>query len=79
MTTSSSTEVVTKASASLSQLTIGANVVVVGTIGSGGVLTASTVAEPSLMKIELAGGPVKVRTSSCTASAITTAAILAGA
>ena len=31
------------------------------------------------MKIELAGGPVKVRTSSCAASAITTAAILAGA
>lgn len=76
--TSSSTKVVTKAGASLNQLTIGANVVVVGTIGSGGVLTASTVAEPSLMKIELAGSPVKVRTSSCTASAITTAAILAG-
>jgi hypothetical protein len=77
--TSSSTKIVTKASASLSQLTIGANVVVVGTIGAAGVLTASTVAEPSLMKIELAGSPVKVRTSSCTASAITTAAILAGA
>jgi hypothetical protein len=78
VTTSNSTTVMTKTSASLSQLDLGANVVAVGQIGPDGVLTASTVAEPSVMRIELAGGPAKLRPSGCSASAITTAAILAG-
>jgi hypothetical protein len=76
--TSSSTKVLARASTSLSQLGLGANVVVVGQIGAHGVLTASTVAEPSVVGIVLAGGPAKIRPSSCSASAITTAAILAG-
>lgn len=76
--TSNSTTVVTKASASLSQLGLGANVVAVGQIGPRGVLTASTVAEPSVVQVILAGGPAKLRPSGCSASAITTAAILAG-
>ncbi|MGH3206032.1 MAG: DUF5666 domain-containing protein [Streptosporangiaceae bacterium] len=78
VTTSNSTKVVTKASASLSQLSLGANVVAVGPIGPDGVLTASTVTEPSVMEAVLAGGPAKLRPSGCSASAITTAAILAG-
>jgi hypothetical protein len=56
-----------------------ANVVAVGQIARDGVLTASTVAQTSGVRMLLAGGPVKVRTSSCSASAITTAAVLAGA
>jgi hypothetical protein len=76
--TSSSTKVLTDASASLSQLTVGANVVAVGPIGHDGVMTASTVTEPAGGQILLAGGPVKIRSSGCSASAITTAAILAG-
>lgn len=76
--TSNSTKVISKASASLSRLRPGANVVAVGTIGPQGVLTASTVAEPSLTAIILAGGPAKIGPSGCSATAITTAAILAG-
>lgn len=78
VTTSGSTQVVTKVSASLSQLDLGANVVAVGRIGSDGVMTASTVAESSEMEIVLAGGPAKLRPSGCSASAITSAAIQAG-
>jgi hypothetical protein len=74
---SDSTKVVTKASASPSQLNLGANVVAVGTIGPDGVLTANAVAEPSVMEIVLVGGPAKLRPSCCSASAITTAAIVA--
>jgi hypothetical protein len=78
--TSNSTKVVTTASASLTQLSPGANALAVGQIGSNGVLTASTVAESSPGNGALiAGGPVRLRTSSCSASAITSAAILAGA
>ncbi len=77
VTTSNSTKVVTKASASLSQLDLRANVVAVGQVGPGGVLTASTVTEPSVTEIVLTGGPAKLRPSGCSASAITTAAILA--
>jgi hypothetical protein len=76
--TSDSTKVVTKASASLTQLDLGANVVAVGQIGTNGVLTASTVAESSTVKTVIAGGPAKIRTSGCSASAITTS-VLAGA
>lgn len=76
--TSGSTTVVAKATASLSQLDLGSDVVAVGQIGSDGVLTAGTVTEPSVMEIVLAGGPAKLRTSSCSASAITAAAIQAG-
>jgi Domain of unknown function (DUF5666) len=78
VTTSESTKVVARASASLSQLNPGANVVAVGQIGPHGVLTASTVAEPSVLEIVLAGGPAKIGPSGCSASAITTAAVLAG-
>jgi Domain of unknown function (DUF5666) len=78
VTTSSSTKVVAKTSTSLSQLSPGANLVVVGQIGPHGVLTASTVAEPSMTRIVLAGVPAKIRPSGCSTSAITTAAILAG-
>jgi hypothetical protein len=74
-----STKVVTKASASLSQLSPGANVVAVGQIGPHGVMTASTVAEPAVLGVVLAGGPAKIRPSGCSAAAITTAAVLAGA
>jgi hypothetical protein len=77
--TSTSTSVLTNAGTSLSQLTVGANVVAVGPIGHDGVMAASAVAEPAGPGVLLAGGPVKVRSSSCSASAITTAAILAGA
>jgi hypothetical protein len=77
--TSNSTKTETKASASPSQLNLQANVVAVGQIGANGVLTASTVAESSSSPGTLiAGGPAKIRTSSCSAAAITTAA-LAGA
>jgi hypothetical protein len=76
--TSNSATVVTKASASLSQLDLGSNVVAVGQIGPDGVMTASTVSERSVVEVELAGGPARLRTSGCSASAITTAAILAG-
>jgi hypothetical protein len=80
VTTSSSTQVVTTASASLAQLNLAANAVAVGQIGSNGVLTASTVAESAPDNNALMpGGPVKLRTSGCSASAITTAAVLAGA
>jgi hypothetical protein len=79
VSTSNSTKVLARTSASLSQLAIGANVVAVGQIARDGVLTASTVAQTSGVRMLLAGGPVKIRTSSCSASAITTAAALAGA
>lgn len=78
VTTSDSTKVLNKAGVSLSQLTIGSNVVAVGRIGSGGVMAASTVAEQAGMKTLLAGGPVKIRPSGCSAAAITTAVVLAG-
>jgi hypothetical protein len=76
--TSQSTQVVARAGSSLSQLSLGANVVAVGQIGPDGVLTARTVAEQSGVKTLLAGGPVKIRTSGCSASAITAAAVLDG-
>ncbi len=78
VTTSSSTKVVAKASASLSQLDPGANIVAVGQIGPHGVLAARSVAEPPVVRIVLAGGPARIRPSGCSASAITTAAVLAG-
>jgi len=75
--TSSSTDVETNVSASLSQLTLGANVLAVGSIGHNGVMTASAVTEqPSGTLILLPGKPVKVRSSDCSAAAITTAVIL---
>ena len=77
--TSNSTKVLADASTSLSQLNPGSNVVAVGRIGRGGILQASSVTEPSLVGIELPGGLVKLRASGCSASAITTAAILASA
>jgi hypothetical protein len=77
ISTSSSTRVLTEVSTSLSQLTVGANVVAVGPI-SHGVMTASTVTEPAGGRVLLAGGPVKVRSSGCSAQAITTAVIVAG-
>jgi hypothetical protein len=80
VTTSNSTKVVTTASVSLTQLNLGANAVAVGPVGANGVLTASTVAESSSGNGALvAGRLVRLRTSSCSASAITSAAILAGA
>ncbi|HXC80675.1 MAG TPA: hypothetical protein VNV62_02395 [Trebonia sp.] len=75
VTTSSSTKVVARTSVSPSQLDLGSNVVAVGPIGANGVMTASTVAESSLINTLLAGGPAKIRSSGCSASAITTAAI----
>jgi hypothetical protein len=77
--TSSSTEVVARAGAGPSQLDLGANVVAVGQIGANGVLTASAVAESSAGVLSIvADGLAKVSPSSCSASDITTAAILAG-
>jgi hypothetical protein len=77
--TSHSTKVVTRTAVSLSQLELGANVVVVGQIGPHGVLAASTVAvNPSSQQTILAGGPVKIRSSGCSASAITTAVMADG-
>jgi hypothetical protein len=70
--TSSSTQVVGRVGATPSQLDLGSNVVAVGPIGANGVMTAGTVAESS-------SGPVKLKPSSCSAAAITTAAIQAGA
>jgi hypothetical protein len=75
--TSNSTEVLTRVSASLSQLGLGSNVVAVGRIGRDRVLRASAVAEPSVVRIVIGSGLVRLRPSSCSASAITTAAILA--
>jgi hypothetical protein len=75
VTTSGATKVVARTSVSPSQLDLGSNVVAVGPIGADGVLTASTVAESSLINTLLAGGPAKIRSSGCSASAITTAAI----
>jgi hypothetical protein len=76
--TSSSTKVVGRSSTSLSQLGLGANLVVVGQKGPHGVLAASTVAESSVTGVIIAGGPAKVRPSGCSASAITDAALQAG-
>jgi hypothetical protein len=76
--TSRTTKVLAKTSIGLSQLQPGANVVAVGQTGPPGVLTASTVSEPSVMQIVLAGGPAKLRPSGCSASAITSAAALPG-
>jgi hypothetical protein len=78
VTTSNSTKVVGRASASLSQLGLGANLVVVGQKGPHGVMTASTVAESSVVGTLIAGGPAKIRSSGCSASAITTAALQPG-
>jgi hypothetical protein len=77
VTTSSSTEVLTDTTASLSWLDLGGNVVAVGRIGPHGLLRASTVTEPAIVHIMTTPGLVKLRTSGCSASAITTAAILA--
>jgi hypothetical protein len=73
--TSSATEVVGRVSTSASQLDLGSNVVAVGPIGAGGVMTASTVAESSIIGTLLAGGPVELKPSSCSATAIEAAAI----
>jgi hypothetical protein len=75
--TSSSTKVQGYTRTRLSQLNLGANVVAVGTIGRDGVMTAITVAESGVNVMILAGGPVNIRTAGCSASAITTAAVLA--
>jgi hypothetical protein len=77
--TSGATEVVGRVGASASQLDLGSNVVAVGPIGANGVMAASTVAESSIINTLLAGGPVELKPSSCSASAITTAAIEADA
>jgi hypothetical protein len=77
VTTSNSTKVLTDASTSLSQLALGAEVLAVGTIGQHGVLTASTVTEPAGGQIMIPGSLVRLQPSGCSASAITTAAILA--
>jgi hypothetical protein len=76
--TAPSTKVLTGVAVRLGRLAIGANLVAVGRIGPHRVLTASAVAESSLVRTMIAGGPVKVRPSGCSASAITTAAVLAG-
>ena len=76
--TSSATEVVGRVNASATALDLGSNVVAVGPIGANGVMAASTVAESSIINTLLAGGPVELKPSSCSASAITTAAIKAG-
>lgn len=76
--TSSATEVVGRVNASATALDLGSNVVAVGPIGANGVMAASTVAESSIINTLLAGGPVELKPSSCSASAITTAAIEAG-
>jgi Domain of unknown function (DUF5666) len=75
--TSPSTTVLANGSTSASQLDLGANVVAVGTAAPDGVLTASTVAEPSVVPTLVAGGLVKLRPSGCSASAVSAAAILA--
>jgi hypothetical protein len=73
--TSSSTKVETDATATAGQLSLGANVVAVGRVGHNGVMTASTVAETSGPRVELASGVLRIRSSGCSAAAITTAAI----
>jgi hypothetical protein len=78
VTTSSATKVLTDATASLSQLHLGVNVVALGRIGHHGVLMASTVTEPALVHLVVGPGLVRLRPSGCSASAITTAVILAG-
>jgi hypothetical protein len=75
--TSSSTKVQGYTRTSLSQLNLGAYVLAVGTIGRDGVMTAIAVAESGVDQVIIAGGPVKIRTSGCSASALTTAAVLA--
>lgn len=78
--TSSSTQVAGRVSATLSQLDLDSNVLAVGPIGANGVMTAGIVAESSRVLARVtAGGPVKLQPSGCSASAITTAAIQAGA
>jgi len=75
--TSNSTEVKTYATVSPSQLTLGADVVAVGPIGHGGVITAGAVTEPPDGHLLLPPGLIKIRPHGCSASAITTAAIMA--
>lgn len=77
--TSGATKVVGRVSVSANQLDVGSNVVAVGPIAANGVMAASTVAESSIINTALAGGPVELKPSSCSAAAITTAAIQAGA
>jgi hypothetical protein len=72
VTTLSSTEVFARISVSPSQLDLRSNVVAVGPIGANGVMTASTVAESSLIT-SLIARPAKIRSSGCSAAAITTA------
>lgn len=75
--TSTSTSVETTATATLSQLTLGGNVVAVGSVGHDGVMTAKAVTQqPAGTQILLPHSPVKVRSSGCSAAAITTAVIL---
>jgi hypothetical protein len=78
VTTSDSTKVMKDATASLSQLNLGANVVAVGRLGPHGSLRASTVTEPAFASFIIGRGLVRLRPWGCSASAITTAAILAG-
>jgi hypothetical protein len=75
--TSNSTKVETDVSATLSQLSLGANVVAVGPVGHGGAMKASTVTEPAGGRIMLPRGPVRIRSHGCSAAAITAAAISA--
>jgi hypothetical protein len=75
--TSNSTTVKTDAKVSLSQLTLGADVVAAGPEHNG-VITAGSVTEPPGGHLVLPPGPIKIRPHGCSASAITTAAILAG-
>lgn len=83
VTTTNSTLVMTSDSASLSQLNTGVGVVAVGRIGPDGMLTASTVAEPSFLAVGLGlglgNGPYKLQPSGCSPSEIAAAASVAGA
>jgi hypothetical protein len=78
VTTSSSTEVRTQARSSLGQLSLGDDVVAVGQVARNRVLTAGTVAESPFVQILVPGGLSKLRTSGCSASAITTAVVFGG-
>jgi hypothetical protein len=74
--TTSSTEVQTEASGSLSQLAVEGDAVAIGQIGADGALTATSVSEPAFAHIAT-DGTVEIRSQGCSASAIT-AAVLAG-
>jgi hypothetical protein len=77
VTMADSTQVMKPARAGLRQLHVGANLVVVGRLGPDGVLTASTVVEPSFIRIAGLGQPTKVKPASCSASGIAAAVLAA--